>query len=110
LGGAPFNNPGVLANPTMQLYSGATVIAQNNDWQSTDPLCGSPATACGDATQITATGLDPCQPNPGQSAAPPGCAQESAVLVTLAPGGYTAIVRGVGGTSGMGLVEVFEVP
>jgi hypothetical protein len=28
----------------------------------------------------------------------------------LAPGGYTAIVRGVGGTSGMGLVEVFEVP
>jgi hypothetical protein len=110
LGGAPFNNPGVLANPYMQLYSGATVIAQSDNWGSTDPLCGSPATACGDATQITATGLDPCQPNPVQSVAPPGCAQESAILVTLAPGGYTAIVSGVGGTSGMGLVEVFEVP
>jgi len=110
LGGAPFNNPGVLANPFMQLYSGSTVIAQNDNWQSTDPLCGSPATACGDSTQITATGLDPCQPNPGQSVAPPGCSQESAILVTLAPGGYTAIVSGVGGTSGMGLVEVFEVP
>ncbi len=110
LGGAPFNNPGVLANPTMQLFSGSTVIAQNNDWQSTDPLCLSPATACGDAAQITATGLDPCQPNPGQTVAPPGCAQESALYVTLPPGGYTAIVSGVGGTSGMGLVEVFEAP
>jgi subtilisin family serine protease len=111
LGGAPFvNNPStVLANPTMQLYAGTTVIAQNNDWQSTDPLCLSPASACGGVTQITATGLDPCQPNPGQTVAPPGCAQESAILVTVAPGGYTAIVSGVGGTSGMGLVEVFEV-
>ncbi len=109
LGGAPFNNPGVLANPTMQLYSGSTVIAQNNDWQSTDPLCLSPATGCGGAPEITATGLDPCQPNPGQTVAPPGCTQESAILTTLAPGGYTAIVSGVGGTSGMGLVEVFEV-
>jgi len=110
LGGAPFNNPGVLANPYMQLYSGATVIAQSDNWQTTDPLCGSPATGCGTATQITATGLDPCQPNPGQTVAPPGCSQESAILVTLAPGGYTTIVSGVGGTSGMGLVEVFEVP
>jgi subtilisin family serine protease len=110
LGGAPFNNPGVLANPTMQLYSGSTVIAQNNDWQTTDPLCLSPATACGGGLEITATGLDPCQPNPGQSVAPPGCTQESAILVTVPPGGYTAIVRGVGGTAGMGLVEVFELP
>ncbi len=109
LGGAPFNNPGVLANPTMQLYSGATVIAQNNDWQSPDALCLSPATACGGVPEITATGLDPCQPNPGQTAAPPGCSQEAALLVTLPPGGYTAIVSGVGGTSGMGLVEVFDV-
>jgi hypothetical protein len=109
LGGAPFNNPGVLANPTMQLFSGSTVIAQNNDWQTTDLLCLSPATACGGTPEITATGLDPCQPNPGQPVAPPGCVQESALLVTLSPGVYTAIVSGVGGTSGMGLVEVFEV-
>jgi hypothetical protein len=110
LGGAPFNNPGVLANPTMQLFSGLTVIAQDNDWQTTDPLCLSPATACGGAPEITATGLDPCQPNPGQPSAPPGCVQESALLVTLSPGVYTVIVSGVGGTSGMGLVEMFEVP
>jgi uncharacterized repeat protein (TIGR01451 family) len=107
MGGAPFNIAGTLANPTMQLYAGATVIAQNDDWQSTDPLCGSPATACGDATQISATAMDPCQPNPGQSVAPPNCAQESALLVTLPPGGYTAIVSGVSGGTGVGLVEVF---
>ena len=109
MSGAPFNVPGTLANPTMQLYSGSTVIAQNNDWQTTDPLCGSPAVSCGNANQIMATGLDPCQPNPGQGTMPPGCSQESAILVTLPPGGYTAIVSGVGGTTGVGLVEVFEI-
>jgi hypothetical protein len=32
------------------------------------------------------------------------------VLVTLPPGTYTAVVRGAGGTTGAGLVEVYEVP
>ena len=64
---------------------------------------------CGGALQIAATGLDPCQPNPGQSTAPSGCAQESAILVTLPPGAYTGIVSGAGGGTGVGLVEVFEV-
>ena len=110
MSGAPFNIPGTLSNPTMQLYSGSTVIVQNDNWQTTDPLCGSPAVSCGNASQITATGLDPCQPNPGQTTPPPMCSQESAILVTLPPGGFTAIVSGVGGTTGVGLVEVFEVP
>jgi hypothetical protein len=109
LGAAPFNNPGVLANPTVQLFSGATVIAQNNDWQTTDPLCASPAISCGGVPEITATALDPCQPNPSQTVAPPNCGNESAVYVTLPPGGYTMIVRGVGGGTGMGLVEIFEI-
>jgi hypothetical protein len=38
----------------------------------------------------------------------PGASQESAVLTTLAPGRYTAIVRGVGATSGVALVEVYD--
>jgi uncharacterized repeat protein (TIGR01451 family) len=109
LGAPPFNNPGVLANPTFQLFSGSTVIAQNNDWQSTDSLCVSPAVSCGGVTEITATGLDPCQPNPGETVPPPNCDQESAIYVTLPPGGYTAIVRGVAGGIGMGLVEIFEI-
>lgn len=105
MGGAPFNVPGTLSNPFLRLFSGSTVIAQNDNWQDT-PSCG--GFACGGAVQITATGLDPCQPNPDQSTAPPGCAQEAAILITLPPGAYTAIVSGVGGGTGVGLVEVFE--
>jgi hypothetical protein len=106
MGGAPFNIPGVLADPFLQLFSGSTVIAQNNNWQDA-PNC--PGFSCGGAPQILATGSDPCQPNPGQLTAPPGCAQESGILITLPPGAYTAIVSGVGGATGVGLVEVFEV-
>ena len=36
--------------------------------------------------------------------------KDSALIVTLPPGGYTAQVSGVGGTTGIALVEVYEVP
>jgi len=98
-----FGVPGVLANPFLQLFSNQTVIAQNDNWQTTDPLCGAPAVSCGGQAEIVATGLDPCVGNLT------GCAQESAILVTLPPGNYTAQVSGVGGGTGVGLVEVFEV-
>ncbi len=77
---------GVLANPTLQLVrsSDQAVIAANDDWQD-DP----------NAAEIAARGFAP------------GDALESALLVTLAPGAYTAVVSGVGGTSGVGIVEVF---
>jgi hypothetical protein len=106
MGGAPFNVLGTLANPLPQMLSGRTVIAQNDNWQDAASCTG---VACGGPTQIAATGLDPCQPNPGQTTSPVGCAQESAILVTLPPGAYTAIVTGVGGGTGVGLVEVFEL-
>ncbi len=104
---APFFVPGTLANPFIQLFSGQTVIASNDNWQD-PPSCR--GVSCGGAAEITATGRDPCQPNPGQAGPPPGCAQESAIIVTLPPGAYTAHVSGVGGLTGVGLVEVFEVP
>jgi hypothetical protein len=98
-----FGVTGVLANPTMQLYSGSTVIAQNDNWQNTDPLCLSPATFCGDDQDIIATGFDPC------TVATTGCTLDSGIYVTLPPGPYTAIVSGVGGGIGVGLVGVFDV-
>ena len=58
---------------------------------------------CGDAAAITATGLDPCVGNLT------GCTREATILVTLPPGNYTAQVSGIGGGTGVGLVEVFEV-
>jgi hypothetical protein len=109
MSGAPFFVPGTLANPSIRLFSGQTAIAQNDDWQITDPLCGSMGFACGGATEITATGLNPCVPNPGQTTPPPGCTQESAILISLPPGAYTAMLSGVGGGTGVGLIEVFKL-
>jgi hypothetical protein len=97
LSGAPFFVPGTLNDPLLQIFSGQSVIAQNDNWAATQQA------------EISATGLDPCKPNPGQSTAPPGCSQESAVLVTLPPGAYTAILTGVAGATGVGLIEVFEL-
>jgi hypothetical protein len=79
--------PGVLANPTMQLFSGPTVIAANDDW-ITSP----------DAGQIQASGFAPLDN------------AESAVMMTLQPGAYTTVVSGVGNTTGVAIVEVFRVP
>lgn len=108
MSGAPFFVSGTLANPFLRLFSGSTTIAQNNDWQTTDPLCASMGFTCGGPGEIAATGLDPCQPNPGQTVAPTNCSRESAIMITLPPGAYTAIESGVSNTSGIGLIEVFE--
>ncbi|MDO8261825.1 MAG: hypothetical protein Q7T21_01220 [Gallionella sp.] len=81
---ANYGVTGVLANPTLQLYSGSTVVATNDDWGNAT-----------NAAAIYATGLAPVSP------------QESAILVTLAPGAYTAVVSGVGGGTGVGIIEVF---
>ncbi|MBK7660170.1 MAG: right-handed parallel beta-helix repeat-containing protein [Betaproteobacteria bacterium] len=73
-----------LLNPSMQLFSGATGIATNDDWQ-------------GAANAGTLQGL-------GYA---PSDSRESAILITLAPGAYTAVISGVGGTTGVAIVEVF---
>ena len=75
-----------LANPKLDLYSGSTLVASNDDWQSAP-----------NAATISSSGFAPADN------------AESAVLTTLAPGAYTAIVSGVGNTTGVGIVEVFEV-
>ncbi len=78
--------PGVLANPTVTLYSGSTALATNDNWGSAS-----------NQAAIAATGLAPTN------------AQESAILTTLSPGAYTAIVSGVAGSTGIGIVEVIEI-
>jgi hypothetical protein len=87
LSGAGVANP--LADPTLELRdSNGTTIRFNNNWQE-DPT---------QAAQISATGLQP--PN----------TLESAIFAALAPGGYTAIVAGNNGATGVGLVEVYKIP
>ncbi|HKX51993.1 MAG TPA: hypothetical protein VJQ48_16295 [Candidatus Binatia bacterium] len=107
MAGAPFFVGNVLSNPWLQLFSGSRVIAENDNWQDR-PDCDA-RFSCGGSAQIKAVAMDPCQPNPGQTSAPAGCRQEAALLVTLPPGAYTAILRGVGGGTGVGLVEIFDI-
>jgi hypothetical protein len=75
----------LLSNPSVQLFSGATLIASNDDWQS-DPDAAS-------IPEVLRPRLD----------------DESALFATLDPGPYTAIVSGVSQTEGVGIVEIFEI-
>jgi glucose/arabinose dehydrogenase len=81
-----FNVPNPLADPVLELRgSGGTPISSNNDWSDTQ------------AVEITNSGLAP-QNN-----------LESAIIATLQPGAYTAIVQGRNNTTGVGLVEVYDL-
>ena len=81
---APRGVQNPLANPLLRIYSGQTQIAVNDDWGT-----------AANAAQLQASGYAPSE------------ALDSALLITLTPGAYTAIVTGAGGTTGVGLVEVF---
>jgi hypothetical protein len=79
---------GPLADPTLELRDGqGTLLAFDDNWQD-DP---------DQAADTQASGLAPHDPS------------ESAFVETLPAGGYTAIVRGVNDTSGVALVEVYDI-
>ncbi|MDQ6624612.1 MAG: hypothetical protein M3Y69_00520 [Verrucomicrobiota bacterium] len=75
-----------LANPSLELFSGATSLAANDDWKTNS-----------NAADIAATGI------------PPTNDLEAALLVRLEPGAYTTVVSNNGGSTGVGLVEIYEV-
>jgi hypothetical protein len=104
LGKAPFNVPGTLAVPQLTLYdhTGA-VIAANAGW-STAPVAGASTVSAGiqAATAPLMASLYAFSLTSGSA--------DCAIVVTLPPGAYTAQVSGVGSTTGVGLVEVYDVP
>ena len=78
---------GALADPVLELRDGSgALVASNDNW------INSPQYA-----EIVA------------STVPPPNTMESAIIATCGPGNYTAIVRGVNNTSGVGLVEVYDL-
>jgi hypothetical protein len=87
--------PNPLADPTLELHNAAgALIAHNDNWMTT--ILGGIITR--DQVQdIRDSGHAPTDP------------RESAIIATLAPGNYTAIVRGVNNTTGIGLVEVYDL-
>lgn len=77
-----------LADPTLQLVDGnGAIVRQNDNWQA------EPA----QAADLTALGIAPSN------------VAESAIVVSLPPGAYTAVVADKNGRAGTGLVEVYSV-
>ena len=77
---------GALQDPRLELFDGNGMMIQANDnWKDSQQA------------EIEATGLAP------------GDDRESAIVRDLAPGAYTAITRGVGETTGVGLVEAYDI-
>lgn len=88
LGQPPFNLSGVLAEAKLEIYSGSTKIAENDRWDAS----------------LAATFA-----SVGAFALPSG-SKDAALVITLQPGAYTAQLSGIGGGTGDGIIEVYEVP
>jgi hypothetical protein len=75
-----------LADPELELYDGnGSLIFQNDNWRSDQEA------------QIVASGMAP------------SAEKESAIIVTLSAGNYSAVVRGVSGSEGVALVEIYAL-
>jgi uncharacterized repeat protein (TIGR03806 family) len=90
---APFNVPGTLAEPVVTLFTGAQSVATNTAWNSAPNAAEIRATA-------RTVGAFPLAEG----------SRDSVLLVTLPSGAYTIQVSGTNGTTGVALVEVYEVP
>lgn len=78
--------PGALGDPTLELHDGdGNTLTSNDDWKDSQQ------------TEIEATTI------------PPTDGRESALVATLAPGAYTVIMGGKNATTGVGLVEVYNL-
>jgi hypothetical protein len=78
--------PGALNDPTLELHDGqGATIATNDNWQDTQ------------AAAIQATTI------------PPNDAREAAILRDLTPGAYTAVVRGKNGTTGVAVIDAYQL-
>jgi hypothetical protein len=94
LGQAPFNLTGVLANPILRVFNSAgQLVLENDNWVPADTELVAATTSAGAFSF-----------GPG-----PNATNDSALLATLSPGTYTASVSGVGNTSGIGLLEVYDL-
>jgi hypothetical protein len=81
-----FGVNGALADPTLELHDdNGTIIAQNDDWKLAQQ------------TAIQNSGYAPSKD------------AEGAIMATLQPGNYSAIVRGKNNTTGVALVEVYNL-
>ena len=91
LAAAPFNIAGSLPDPKLQLYSGGTVIGENAGWGGSAQITSAAATVAAFPWSSPTS-------------------NDSALLMTLTPGAYTAIVSGASEDTGVSILEVYAVP
>ena len=82
---------GILTDPKITVYRGSNVVGTNDDWGGSQEL----------KETFTAVGAEQLASN---------TSKDAALLVTLNPGAYTVHVTGAAGTTGVALVEIFDVP
>jgi len=86
-----FGVTGALADPVLTVYRGNTAIATNDDWE----VSRASATVSVTAQRVGAFAL-------------PAASRDAALLITLGPGAYTAIITSADGTTGIALIEVYD--
>ncbi len=86
---AAFGLPGVLGDPVLEIYNSSNeVVASNDNWDM------------GLRSSFTTTGAFDLPDN----------SLDAALIVTLPPGAYSALLRGANGGTGEGLIEIYELP
>jgi len=90
IGDAPYNVPGTITDPQITIFdSSDNEVTRNDNWED-DPNVPEASSLAG-AFDLAAGSLD------------------AATVVTLNPGSYTAVASGVGGATGVGIVEIYDV-
>jgi hypothetical protein len=85
----PFGISNALADPTLELHDASGTLIQSNDnWQD----------VAAQADELRTIGIAPSND------------LESAIVTTLPPGAYTAIVAGKDAGTGVGLIEIYNLP
>ncbi len=87
---AAFGVNGALSDPRLRLFEGANLRAENDNWGGSSAL----------SDAFRQTGAFALAANTG----------DAAIIATLSPGTYTAQIVGNGDTTGVALVEIYEVP
>lgn len=90
---AAFGVGGTIANPQIKVYQGKTIVAQNSSWSSSPDAAAIAAAA----NKVGAFPL-------------PAGSKDAVLLINLQPNIYSAQLTTTDGATGVGMIEVYEVP
>jgi hypothetical protein len=96
-----FGLAGVVADPVLQIHRNSVLIAQNDNWETPQPV---------EAAQSAALAADLAAAAGRVGAFPiPAGSRDAAIMILLPPGSYTARLSGKNDTTGSGLLEIYQI-